>query len=271
MMMRCPGQAELLLYALNPSGDDQARRVACHVRQCARCRDMVTGLRGAASAIASASGAAASGYCLDEMTVSAVAELGAGPADRDVVAHLATCADCREQLASVARLLRHPSVVAETHRTDRSATSRHLRWRVAGAIATALAAGLAFTIVGSGDRVGRTRAAAGLADALPHREPSVTATLAPAPLAPLGTVAEADTFRWTSVPRADRYRLTVFDREGTVVWEAVGNDTALALPVSIARRGVPPYFWKVEARTSRDRWVESELFEFTVMPNVRVP
>lgn len=271
-MMRCPEPAELLLYALNPSGDEQARRVARHVRQCAPCRETVTGLRGAASAIASGDGAAAAtGYCLDDLTVSSVAEQGVGPEDRDVVTHLATCADCREQVASVVRLLRHPSVVAETRRTDRSATSGPLRWRFAGAIVTAVAAGLVFTIVGSGDRVGRTRAAAGLTDTPPHRDPSMAAALAPAPLAPLGVVAVADTFRWTSVPRADRYRLTVFDREGTVVWQAAGSDTAVAPPESIARRGVPPYFWRVEARTSRDRWVESELFEFSVMPNVRVP
>ena len=69
---------------------------------------------------------------------------------------------------------------------------------------------------------------------------------------------------WTSVPRADRYRLTVFDRDGTVVWEAEGSDTAVALPRSILDGRGTALLWKVEARTGWDRWVASELIEFSV-------
>jgi len=99
----------------------------------------------------------------------------------------------------------------------------------------------------------------------------MTTTVAPNLIAPIGAVAAADTFRWTSVPRADRYRLTVFDREGTAVWEAEGSDTAMGPPKSITGERGTAYLWKVEARTGWDRWVASELVEFSVAPTRRIP
>ena len=98
----------------------------------------------------------------------------------------------------------------------------------------------------------------------------MTTTVAPSLIAPLGAMA-ADTFRWTSVPRADRYRLTVFDREGRTVWEVEGTDTAVARPDPLPRQRGTAYLWKVEARTGWDRWVASELVEFSAAPAGRIP
>jgi hypothetical protein len=84
-------------------------------------------------------------------------------------------------------------------------------------------------------------------------------------------VAAADTFRWSNVPHADRYRLTLYDRNATVVWEAEGSDTAMVTPPSITLDGRAVYLWRVQARTGWDRWVASDLIEFSVMPQQRIP
>jgi sulfopyruvate decarboxylase TPP-binding subunit len=65
------------------------------------------------------------------------------------------------------------------------------------------------------------------------------------------------------VPRVDRYRLTLFDSTGSVVWETQTADTSAVPPHDIALyRG--RYFWKVEAQTGWGRWVASELAEFSL-------
>jgi hypothetical protein len=239
------------------------------------------GIREVASVLQSSGGdVAETENCLDEMTVANVAEQGVDMTERpEVIAHLAACARCREQVASVASLLRDTSVAAEI---GRLAVSRAVpvtrRWRVAGAGAvvgagafTALAASVAIMVANSGDRADVTRQVASVTPAETHREQSMTTTVAPNLIAPIGAVAAADTFRWTSVPRADRYRLTVFDREGTAVWEAEGSDTAMGPPKSITGERGTAYLWKVEARTGWDRWVASELVEFSVAPTRRIP
>ena len=275
VMMRCPAPPELLLYASQLPDDREPRDTAHHVSQCASCQATVTGIRDVASRLQSlGADAAATENCLDDMTVAVVVEQRVDTAERpELIAHLAACARCREQVASVAGLLRDTSVAAEIGRLEVSTAGRFTRrWRVAGAgVATALAAALAFMVVGSSDRVGVTQPLVGVTDTERHRSQSVTTTVAPNLLAPVGAVAAADTFRWTSVPRADRYRLTLFDREGTVVWEVAGSDTAMAPPVSFAGKRGTAYLWKVEARTGRDRWVASELIEFSVTPTGRNP
>jgi NAD(P)-dependent dehydrogenase (short-subunit alcohol dehydrogenase family) len=141
-------------------------------------------------------------------------------------------------VASVAHLLRDRSVAAEIGRVEVSAAGTTRRWRVAGAGAlTALAAALALMVGRPGDRARVPQPVASAVDEATHREQSVTTTAAPNLVAPAGAVAAADTFRWSNVPHADRYRLTLYDRDATVVWEAEGSDTAMAMPPSIALDG----------------------------------
>jgi hypothetical protein len=97
-----------------------------------------------------------------------------------------------------------------------------------------------------------------------YRDQAVTTTAAPRLIAPIGVVPAIDSLRWTSVPHADRYRVTVFDRDGNTAHEAQTADTTLALPPPLAFARGQLYLWKVEARTGWDRWVGSELVEFTV-------
>ena len=274
MITRCPAPSDLLLYALQLFEKQEMRHTAHHVNQCASCRATIVGIREVASVLQSSGGESAeTKNCLDETTVANIVDLGVNMTERaDLVPHLAACSRCREQVASVARLLRDSSIAAEIARTESSATPVTRRWRVAGAGAlTALAAGVLFMVAGFRDRAGVTQLAAGATDSEAHREQSVTTTVAPSLVFPIGAVAAADTFRWTSVPHADRYRLTVHDREGTVVWEADGSDTAMAAPAAITRHLGTAFLWKVEARTGWDRWVSSDLIEFSFARTAGIP
>jgi hypothetical protein len=77
-------------------------------------------------------------------------------------------------------------------------------------------------------------------------------------------VASVDDLRWSPVAGADRYRLTVFDAAGNVVYAAEVSDTVVAFPDSIVLAPGVAYLWKVDARTGFDRWAASELAEFRV-------
>jgi len=273
MTTRCPTPADLLLHSLQLPAEPTG--IAQHAAECASCRATITGIREIASALQSSRGIAddTSG-CLDEMTVATVVEHGVRVEEQpQLIAHLAVCAQCREQIASVAELLREASVASEIDRISVRTMAPAVRgWRVAGAGALmALAASVVFMVKAPGNNVAAPRPAVANTEAEPHREQSMTTTTAPAVIAPMGAIAVADTFRWSSVPRADRYRLTVFDREGRAVWEVEGSDTMAVRPDSIAGQRGATYLWKVEARTGWDRWVASELVEFSVADTGRIP
>jgi hypothetical protein len=100
---------------------------------------------------------------------------------------------------------------------------------------------------------------------LPHRAPPITAASAPVPVAPVGRVAGADVLRWTPVARADRYRITLSDAGGRVLYEMQQADTVLALPDSVVLTPGQSYSWMVDARTGFDRWSTSQLVEFSIV------
>lgn len=163
-----------------------------------------------------------------------------GPARARVEGHLAACAECRGEVVSVARLTR--------------SLSNRRRWAVAAPLAAA--ALLLLAMVPWAHRPG--------GDGLVLREPAITTTVAPTLLAPVGAVATLPPLSWTSVPHADRYRVTVFDGSGAVVWETQSADTSVAVPTTTSLQPGTPYFWKVAARTGWDRWVLSDLSSFTL-------
>jgi anti-sigma factor RsiW len=157
-----------------------------------------------------------------------------------IEAHLVECVDCRRELLE-----------ADEIRASLPARRALRLVPVAAAAAAVLAVGL----VSRADRkVG----------APVHREPAVTATMAPATIAPRGELASVDTIRWSRVPSADRYRVAIYESEGTPVWEATVNDTAAALPDTVHLRPGRSYYWSVRARTGWDRWTESVLTRFQV-------
>jgi hypothetical protein len=185
--------------------------------------------------------------CLDDDTLAALAD---GTLDIErrtaVMPHVADCARCRRAVASVARALADAGVAREVQalgvRTGR-------RWtRIAWPLAAAALLLLVLTWP---------------TPTPPHRGPPPDATV-PVPLMPVGTVASAASLQWTAVPGADRYRVTLSEASGRLLYEVQVNDTVAVLPDSIAFVSGHSYVWLVEARTGFDRWSSSRLVEFSI-------
>lgn len=195
--------------------------------------------------------AEATPQCLDDDTVAALSEgtLDAEPRAA-ALPHLASCAACREAVASVSRALSDPSVAREAKGV------RRLPRRVFYRIALPLAAAAALVLILARPRPDLNQPL--------HRAPTITAAVAPAPISPVGRVAGAASLQWTAVAGADRYRVTLFDAEGRVLYETELTGTVATVPDSVALVPGRPYLWKVEARTGFDRWSASDLIEFSI-------
>jgi hypothetical protein len=128
----------------------------------------------------------------------------------------------------------------------------------AAMLATALFAGLIFRPEAMPDR-------AVVPDDPQHRQGVSATEIVPRIVPPDMPNTVPDTLRWTSVPFADRYQVLMFDRGGTLTWEAQTRDTAIALPRRL-RTEAAAYLWKVEARTDWNRWVASEWAELAIPP-----
>ncbi len=63
--------------------------------------------------------------------------------------------------------------------------------------------------------------------------------LIPTPVAPLGTVSAVEQLVWHGVDGADRYRLTLYDSDGEVLWKATTPDTVVDLPNSVVMARFP--------------------------------
>ncbi len=176
--------------------------------------------------------------------VAAYLDRALSPSDRSrVEEHLADCDMCRAEVIEVARLLRPQP--------------RRRSWYVPIGVAAAAAAVLLLVW---------PRAVEEPPLAPNYREPVVTTTAAPSAIAPRGASPAALRLVWTRVPHADRYRLTLFDATGRVISESQTSDTSVALPDTVALQPQASYFWKVEAQTGWNRWVGSDLVEFSVIP-----
>jgi len=227
--------------------------IAAHVAACATCRAEVERLRegaGLLRASASLERRTETADCLDELVVADFVEGRLTPDARaPVVAHLLSCARCRSVVRATSRLLADAAVAAETTRGWR-------RWSLPLGIAAAAAFVLLLWPQSADDR-GSTP---GL------REPTVTTTVAPVPIAPApgASVVRVDRLVWSSVPRADRYRVRLFGN-GSVLWTVEMADTFVALPDSVVLSPGVPYFWRVEAQTEWRRWVASDLVEFQLL------
>lgn len=196
--------------------------------------------------------------CLDDDTVAALADGSLDPATRAaVLPHVAGCARCRTAVASVARALADPGLASEMASLAGTRRRRPLRL---GWIALPLAAAAGLVLLLARPWVPED-------GGLLHRAPTITATPAPLPVSPVGVVAEARRLVWMPAAGADRYRVTLFDREGVVVYETELVDTTAALPDSVIVAPGRLYLWKVEARTGIGRWTGSELVEFSLPPS----
>lgn len=197
----------------------------------------------------------AGGDCLDDETVAGLAEGSLDPGLRAAaVSHLAACGSCRRALASVAGALGDAAVAREAAKVD--GPHRHHRWYWVSASAVAAAAVLLLMVRPVPEP---TPARAGS-----HRAPTIANGSIPDLTAPVGLVAAANELRWAGVAGADRYRVTLYDSSGRVIYEAEPADTAVALPDSLPLRPGSRYLWKVDARIGINRWTSSKLVEFSI-------
>ncbi len=97
-----------------------------------------------------------------------------------------------------------------------------------------------------------------------QRDEATGVEVAPSLRGPGGVVAAVESFQWSQVPGADLYRITVYDAEAAVVWEGGTRDTSITPPDGTEFEPDARYIWKVAARVGWDRWVSSELVEFTI-------
>lgn len=190
--------------------------------------------------------------CLDHHAIASLAD-GSLDATRraDAVRHVAGCDRCRREVASVARALSDPAVARELEVSGRT-RRRRLRWL--GGLAASMAAAVAVLVL---VRPG------------PHREPephrsAIGAAPAPRAVWPEGTVDQARLLNWTPVAGADRYRVTLFDADGSVRYETATTDTFVLLSDAPALLPGAVYGWTVDARVGFDRWVRSPIVKFVV-------
>ena len=189
--------------------------------------------------------------CLDDDTLAALAEGSLSAVARaTALGHVASCPRCRSIVASVARALADSGVAREVPSPGSAGRRRFFQIALPAAAAAVL---LVLAWPRHGDEGGSP----------PHRSPP-GATALPVPRSPAGVVAQAETLRWTPVAGADRYRVTLFDSGGRVLFETQLADTLAALPDSILLDPGRPYLWKVEARTGWQRWSASGLVEFSI-------
>ena len=261
MSTHCPSRAQLLLAAL--AVDQPANElVARHTRGCASCRRNVAELRELLGVVRSSPPEQPSDTpCLDDVDIARLLDGSTAELDGPAILHLASCPQCRAQLAGSARVLEDPVVAAEVERLAAPRVTRRSGLAIAGGLAAATIAGTLLW-----PDAGLEREPVVAFDSAAYRERTLTTTAAPRILGPFSAATMADSLRWSSVPGADLYRITFWRSDGTVAWSGEARDTVLPLPVDLTSAGSDVLLWDVKARTGWDRWVSSDLVEFTAAP-----
>jgi hypothetical protein len=266
--MRCPASVDLVRNAFADPVSSVEHRVAAHVRRCPSCLGRIRTLRETVSALRSDPWGelAASPSCLTEGEIAAVSEGVAVQEHERWVAHLAECAACRGRFAELTRILRDPVVAAEVERLEgdlgyAAPLQRRRYLTVAAGLAAAALAGVLLRPAAVPPPAAPDEAVSSA-----HRESAITTTVAPRILGPDGTASHVDSLVWTRVPNAARYRLRIFDLEGTLVWDVQTSDTALPIAAHLRGDTATTYLWKVEARTGWDRWASSDWRDLVIRP-----
>jgi hypothetical protein len=163
-------------------------------------------------------------------------------ADRAAVeAHLAACSDCREEIVALRTVLKN---VGPGRRLP--------AWTAAAGLAAAAAL---LVVVYTGDRGD---------GASPHRDRPPAELQGPLPVAPVGVGPRPKSFHWHPRSGAERYRISLFDSTGGLLFQTETEDTAASLPDSVPILTRVPLYWKAEGMTDVGRWEGSELVEFVV-------
>ena len=174
--------------------------------------------------------------------------------------HYLTCERCQNELRLALAIREVLPEVREAGlhgppELEVSVISRRLKVRTAAALAAAaVLAGLLLVRPSKLDEE----------SAPVHRDEATGVEVAPSLRAPGGVVAAVESFQWSQVPGADLYRITVYDAEAAVVWEVETPDTLITPPDGTEFEPDVRYIWTVAARVGFDRWVSSELVDFTI-------
>ncbi len=246
--MNCPPSEALVPYALGRRDPDAAR----HVAECPGCRAEVERLQEAAGLLwtpALLERRSETPDCLDEI---AIADFVEGrlvlEARAHAVAHLLICGRCRASVRATGHLLADPTVATELGAVARGTRGWRRWWVPVG-----LAAAATLLVVLRPWDVGREPAL---------RDVPITSSVVPMPLAPRAAVFQVNQLIWSSVPKADLYRVRVYDGVGSVVWKTETADTTAMLPVTVVLSANRAYYWRVEAQAEANRWTASGLVEF---------
>jgi hypothetical protein len=165
-------------------------------------------------------------------------------------AHLADCAECRQQVTSARRVLR-------AHRKSAS-----VRWLVPAAAA----ATVAIVLLARNPGVGGIREE-------PLRSDSGVGGLESALTIPIVYPIEASTvspdslvFVWRAQSGNPLYRLSLTDDTGHQVWGGSTSDTSLALPGQVRLARGQSYFWTVDALTGDGQSLTTRSKRFSITP-----
>lgn len=162
--------------------------------------------------------------------------------------HLAECDECREELATCARVV--TSGVA--------APVRRFPWRHL----LPLAAGILVVVW-----LRRPAAPDGVAAASERAAPSAGSRIGAISPAPNASVsARALRFAWHPIEGSEGYRLAVKDASGATVWMGDVTDTTLALPDSVRLDAGTPYVWRVDGQRSDGSTASSAESGFRITP-----
>lgn len=270
-MTTCATPAELLPFSIANSNVGVADVLSDHVRGCAACQERVAELKTRLAELARTRVVAADH--LDDLAFAEVADTThARDLDDASIEHLARCERCEGALSEIVLLMRDPfvraeldrdgppSIVAGGARGNRSMDTRRFRVRPRRIALAGLAAAAALLLT---VRL-LTWHGAGAEPPTVIRHATIDVARAPRLVSPLGSVGRVLTLTWTSVPRADRYRVSVFDGAGQVVWEDELTDTTVTPPVGVLGQRTGELRWRVKARTSFDRWIDSDFAEFSL-------
>lgn len=188
---------------------------------------------------------------------------------KQIILHLAGCAECTEQLAAVASLKTEttegdvPTMDAAVFeeslgipRERKRFLQQHLGWEPRPALAGLLLMVVCALMLGDRDK--------SLEQFRTSEEIALRFTLLP----PDGSVVgdHDPLFSWIGVHGADGYRFFLFLSSGVEYWSSTVSDTAVSLPFGVQL--LPgEYFWRVEAIMPDTRVIRSELHTFRYAPD----
>jgi anti-sigma factor RsiW len=164
--------------------------------------------------------------------------------------HLAACAHCRGELASVADLV-----------VDLPPARRRPGWRVAaGALAAAGIVGILVT------RPARSPMASGTTERATRPAAAMLEIVEPPPAGGAPGALRDGRIVWRAVEPRATYRVTVTDTTGATRWSAETPDTAVVLPPSARLEAGARYYLYVDALRA-DGWsLQSGPREFSTVP-----